>query len=481
MGNDMKRTVNSGTAAPAQLGPAAIQVLQAQMTGITRLLRGAEYSGARDIVQALGYEPNPEYRHFYEQYINQDIARAIIDRPVSATWRGPVEVFESHDDEDTPLEKAWRALDRRCQLKRNLIRLDTLAGLGRYAVLFLGLSDATTREAHALPVTGSGLELKYVRPLSEAHARIIDYETDATSPRYGAPSTYALTITSPGSRHTEVLTVHHSRIIHVAEATLECDYIGSSRLAPVYRRLKDLEKLVGGSAEMFWRGARPGYYGNVSPDTIMDEATKTALKEQLDEYEHNLRRFLISSGVDIQELMPQVADPTAHVEIQLQMISAVTGIPKRILTGSERGELASTEDRDNWLEAMQSRREEFVEPTILYPFIERLIEYGALPAPSAPAGGDDSSVRPYSIQWQDLWTVSQKDKAELGQLMSASLRDYLSTPMAMEILPPDMFFRLILGLSDADIELIEQYVDAQLTEDYPVSRQPEGLDEEVAE
>ena len=37
------------------------------------------------------------------------------------------------------------------------------------------------------------------------------------------------------------------------------------------------------------------------------------------------------------------------------MISAETGIPKRILTGSERGELASSQDRDNWFERYPER------------------------------------------------------------------------------------------------------------------------------
>lgn len=457
------------------LTAAELQALQAQVVGwasqgITRVLRGAQYQGARNLYQALGYEAEPTFQTYYDQYKRQDMARAVIDRPVSATWRGPIDILESHDDEVTPLERAWRQLDNDLQLKRNLIRLDTLAGLGRYAVLFMGFSDVTDRARLTEPVTAP-VQLLYVRPLSEANAEIASYEANPANPRYGAPLTYKLTIAAPGGDKTETLTVHHTRVLHVTEGLLESDHLGDSRLTPVYHRLKDLEKLVGGSAEMFWRGARPGYYGNVSPDTILDEATKKALREQLDEYEHNLRRFLISSGIDIQELASQVADPSNHVDVQIQMISAATGIPKRILTGSERGELASTEDRDNWLEVIQSRREEFAEPVILYPFIEHLITCGALPAPSTAAEATDT-VRLYQIKWQDLWSISQKDKAELGQLRAQSLNAYLNTPMAFEILPPEMFFKLILGLDDSDVELIERFIEAQIAGDSPFNEDP---------
>jgi hypothetical protein len=461
--SDMKRT-NPSIQSNKEL-QAMNEIIGWARQGMMRVLRGSQYSGARDIYQALGYERDPKFSNFYAQYVSQDIAAAIIDRPIKTTWRGPVALLEADDDEETPLEKKWLELERKLHLKSNFIRLDTLAGLGRYAVLFMGFSDVRNRGDLSNPVAkGGSLQLLYVRPLSEDNAAIHTYETDPANERYGLPRTYSLTITAPGGNKTETLEVHYSRILHVAEGLLEGNFIGRSRLEPVFNRLKDLEKLVGGSAEMFWRGARPGYYGNVSPDADLDDETKEALKTQLDEYEHNLRRFLVSSGIDMKELASQVADPKGHVDIQIQMISAATGIPQRILTGSERGELASSQDRDNWLEAMQSRREEFAEPLILYPFVDLLIEYGVLPKP-AFKGRKAMALRDYTVKWQDLWSTSQKEKAELGRLRVQSLKDYLSTPMAYETIPPDMFFKMILGLEDDDVELINQYIERQMEEE----------------
>lgn len=466
---DMRRT------APVQ-EPSEIQALQrivvGMRNGMEQVLRGQQYQGARDVYEALGYEDNPTFDHFYAQYKRQDIAKAIINKPVSATWRGPLVITEQDDDKETPLEAGWTELESKLKLKLKLIQLDKLAGLGRYGVLFLGLSDTNDREGLSQAVVPrAGLELLYVRPLSEQHAKVDTYVTDTADERYGMPLTYKVIIDTPGGTGSESMTVHHSRIIHIAEGLMMDGVNGEPRLEAVFNRLKDLEKLVGGSAEMFWRGARPGYHGQIDPEVQMSDIDKDKLKDQLDEYEHNLRRFLVSSGVSVKSLETQVADPSAHVDIQVMMISAVTGIPKRILTGSERGELASTQDETNWLEMIQQRREEFAGPVIVQPLVDRLIEYGVLPKPA----------KTYYVNWKDLWSTSDKDKAEVGQIRSTALAAYVSSPFAMDILPPTVFLKYILNMSDEDIAQIEEMQEqAMLDEEAEaLDRDDEALEVEL--
>lgn len=474
MAEDMKRTKAS---MPNDQMQAMQELIGWARQGMSRVLRGSQYGGARDLYEALGYEKELTFQHFYTQYMRQDIAAAIINRPVTATWRGPVQVLEADDDETTPLEAAWEALDDDLGLKSKFVRLDKLAGLGKYAVLFLGFSDTKNVQGLENAVAVSkGLKLLYVRPLSEANATIHTWETDPTNERYGMPKLYKLRIASPGTEDVRELKVHQSRILHVAEGLLEGNLFGQSRLEPVFNRLKDLEKLVGGSAEMFWRGARPGYHGNIDPNAQMSEVDKDKLRIQLDEYDHNLRRFLVGSGINIQELTSQVSDPQYHVDVQIQMISAATGIPKRILTGSERGELASSQDRDNWLSFIVSRRQEFVEPTILRPFVNLMIKYKVLPAPLKGS---------YSIAWEDLWAVNDKEKAEIGRIRADALKLYASDLTTMQMLPPDMFYKLIMGLSAEEIELINQYQDQMMkeAEDLALSEEEEDelMDEENEE
>lgn len=73
---------------------------------------GMQYGTDRDVYQALGYPTDKiEYSSYAARYLRQDIARAVIDRPVNATWRGKLDIVESDDDKDTLLEKEWKALE----------------------------------------------------------------------------------------------------------------------------------------------------------------------------------------------------------------------------------------------------------------------------------------------------------------------------------------------------------------------------------
>jgi len=415
---------------------------------------GMQFGGSRDVYKELGYPDRVEYEDCYLRYKRQDIANAVINRPVAATWRGDITLVEVDDDKETPLEREWAKLYKQLKLKKVFSRLDRLSHIGTYGVLLFGFNDVQKREDFAKPVSNAVSKLLYVKPLGEKSATIAEWDTNPNSERYGLPEYYDITI-SEKTGNVFTIRTHYSRVLHVADTELESEVEGEPELAPILNRLYDLEKLVGGSAEMFWRGARPGYHGKVNPEYMVTEDTEKDLKAQIDEYEHNLRRFLISEGVDIQALAQQVADPATHVDIQIQMISAATGIPKRILTGSERGELASTQDKENWDNYIASRREEFAEPCIVRPFVDKLIALKILPKPTVE----------YTIDWPALSALSEKDQADIAQIKSAALRNYTSAETNLDILPPDVFFKYVLNFSDDVIELINQYRDAQIAEE----------------
>ncbi len=61
------------------------------------------------------------------------------------------------------------------------------------------------------------------------------------------------------------------------------------------------------------------------------------------------------------------------------LLSGATGIPRRILLGSEAGQLASEQDRANWAERIEERRTSFAEPVILLPFIRKMQDAEVLP------------------------------------------------------------------------------------------------------
>lgn len=417
------------------------------------------YGGDRDIYEALGYKDTLVFDDYIARYFRQDIAKAIIDRPVQASWKGDIEVIENTRSKRTKFEKEWRKLYTKLKLKSIFIRADKLTGLGSYSVLLLGLNDIRTREGFKNKVK-KGSKLLYVKPFSEVSAVIDKWDENERSPRFGKPLMYKVDFSSKGldptnsvrstksSEYSGTLIVHHSRIIHLTEDVLEDEVFGIPRLQVVFNRLMDLEKLIGGDAEMFWRGARPGYTGDVKPDYEMTPEMLLDLQDQIKEFEHNLKRVLVNEGVDYKSLEQQIADPSPHVTVQIQMISAVTSIPARILIGSERGELSSAQDKQEWISYVTSRREEQNEPGILRPFIDHLIEYKIITSHKSEE---------YIIVWDKLFSLSDKEKVELGKNRAIALKEWSTNPVAQYYFPLPIFMQYYLGMDSNQISLIEDY------------------------
>lgn len=432
---------------------------------------GQSYGTDRDLYQALGYPTELEYDDFFTRYRRQDIVKAVVDKPIKATWGKGFEIYESTDDDETELEKAWKELSKRLMFSTIFARADRLCAFGTYSVLLLGFNDTAQSYDFQKPIINAR-ELKFVRPFGQNSAPIQTWDTDPSSERYGKPLFYNITTSEPGTMSAESILVHFSRIVHITEDLLESETEGISRLEAPYNRFMDLEKLVGGSAEMFWRGARPGYHGKVDPEYTMTQETKDDLIDQIDEYEHNLRRILVNQGIDMNALASQVADPSAHVDSQLKMISSVTGIPLRVLIGSERGELASSQDQDAWYGLIEDRRTDFAEPNIIRPVVDRCILYGILPE---PAEGE------YQVEWPPMFEQSEEAKARVGAVRATALKDYSSNPQAEAIVPPEAFFEFFLGFDSEQIELIKEQADAAMEEEEKAMKAvgitPEQLDQ----
>jgi hypothetical protein len=406
------------------------------------------YGGHRDIYKALGYYSNATFDRYNKLYMRGDIARAVVNAYPDESWRlRPYVTEDGNEVADTDFEQKWQSLSRELNIYRHLHKADRISGVGSYGVVWLGFDDGKKPSTEL----GTGKHnLIFLRPFHEGDAKILSFETSTASPRYGLPTSYSLGVTQPRPGGTtdsvapsvSPVQVHHSRVIHIAEDTVSNDVYGTPRLMPVLNRLLSLELLAGGSAEMYWRGALPGYKVKIDPDVQMDESDLDVARDQISKFVHNLQRYIRLRGMDVQSISPQVVDPSKQVEVQLMLISAAKGIPKRILSGSERGELASSQDETSWTKLVEARRLNYVEPCILRPLIEKLILAGALPKPKDG----------YSIAWPDLRESTPKDRAEIEKIRADALSSYTTSPDAQMIIPPEMFLRAIMGFSTQDVE-----------------------------
>lgn len=393
-------------------------------------LAGKHFGGDRDLYKTMGYPRHLTVNDYFDSYLRQDIAGRIVDAYPDATWREPPSLGEG-----TTLAKEFYQLDRRLRLWRTLHRADRLAGIGHYGVLVLGLDGG---QALNEPVrSGTSYQLLYVQPHSERTAEVTRWDDNPQSPRYGKPMTYRITTgvnwTGAGASQRTV-DVHHSRVIHFAERALEDESIGTPRLQRIWNRLMDLDKLLGASAEIYWQNSAMIMQLNADIDVTWDPDEAKALADQVEEMQHGLRRWLRTRGIDAENIAPglQGSDASNTIEKLLDVIAGSTGIPKRILIGNEAGELASSQDENNWTARIQERREQFAGPSILQPFVNRLQQLGVLPQEG------------FEEEWPESDTLGEEARADIALKKSQAIATYANAPGAELVVSPEEF-RYYLG------------------------------------
>lgn len=386
-------------------------------------MAGLTFDGKRDEYEIFGYDRIITNRQYRDEYDRGGIAGRVVDVFPNATWRGGFEIIEDEDpNTETAFEKTWIEIEKKFKLTARLMRVDKLAGLGDYAVILIGARGSLSKELPKATKADLG-GLLYFQPFSggggpgvdsrahmmsafDAMCTVQEYETDPQNERFGLPKIYQLR--RPGISTDGLQQVHWSRIIHIAEGCLENDVFGQPALERVWNLLIDLRKVTGGGAEAFWLRANQGMQINIDKDMAFPEGGATAelekLKVQAEEYQHEIRRILRTRGVDVKMLGSDVANFANPADAILTQIAGSKGIPKRILTGSEMGELASTQDRENWRDQVVGRQKGYAAPFIIQPLVDRLIEYGYLPAPKKGPGA-------YEIKWTQIETLSSTEKA----------------------------------------------------------------------
>lgn len=400
------------------------------------------HGGDRKLWDVLGYPSELTYEHFLSRVRRGDLAKRIVWAYPAATWTPPPEVWDEADQTgQSAFELAWVELARRLGIWGILERLDRLAQIGHYAILLITVRGQPNLEEplQRLRSVDPGA-LVSLTPYSERFAEIDSLTIDPQSPNFGRAERYRLDFnrgvqTMGGAARGKTM-VHYSRIIHIAEDVLEDEIYGLPRLEPVWNRLQDLDKVAGGSAEMFWLGALRGLVASLKEGYSFDPDTMSGLSDEIDEFVHKLRRWIRADGVDIKEISSAVASPKDHSDILLDAIAGGTGIPRRMLTGSERGELASTQDKENWNARVMERRAALPESGILRPLIDRLIEARILPEPA----------QAYVVDWPDLQALSETEKATNANTWANALSTYAGPGLAPTVVPEEEFRDRFLGI-----------------------------------
>lgn len=406
-------------------------------------LLGVSHDGRRDLYMQFGWPKLVLVEQLVALYRRNAIANRIIRAFPQDTWRDcPLVRDEAGDSGErgdktySPFVEAVEKFFEKWRVTHRLERVDRTASLGEFGVLLLGFQDGKQLTE---PLQKGNAPLLYIQPYAQINCTIGRYNNDPVDPRFGLPEIYTLKTGNPVSGENVAqkrsITAHWTRVIHIAESLEEDDVFGVPRLLPVFNHLLDLEKVLGSSAETFWLNARPGLSLEADPEFSFSEEQLAEYKKQAEEYEHQLRRILALQGVKATNLSAAIADPSTNVESLLKMISGSTGIPERILVGSERGELGGDNDETNWNQRIDQRRNNFATPVILKPFIQRMIDTQNIPIPNGH----------FWVEWPGN-AMSDEKIAQIGLQKTQALAAYVAAPGAEFVVPFTEFRKELLGL-----------------------------------
>lgn len=446
-----------------------------------KLITNEQYTLSREaLVKMLGLDPDgrnlntecgypegePPLSMYRELYDREGLAARVVNVYPDECWAVHPTLYEVEDKKITPFEKAWSKVLKKTTPWHYLHRVDKLSGIGEFGVLFLGFNDPNNTDL-SRPVPGirsdgsrdpnykpkKPHELSYIRAFPQDFVSVASYEEDPRNPRCGMPTSYEIQISDPSIPMSGELavepgtirreTVHWTRILHVADNREASETHGKPRMKLVLNRLLDIRKILGSSGEMFYKGAFPGYSFEEFPNAV-EEGTLDAdsVRAQFLAYQNGLQRYLALTGMTVKQLNPQMGDPTNHVLQQLMAICAAIGVPLRIFMGSEAGHLASTQDKGTWNGRVSGRQQLYVDPFIVRPFVDRLIAAGVLP-----------EVDDYTVAWNDLNTMTDEEKANVGLKKAQSLMQY-TTGGCETVIPVREFLTICMNLSDEQADSV---------------------------
>lgn len=268
-------------------------------------------------------------------------------------------------------------------------------------------------------------KVNFLRAYPEAQAIVTRWENNPQSPRYCKPVMYQIRVLDPNASYSglglpmSTINVHWTRIVHVADihhhACSSEDLAIPANQSVLYDIL-DGRKVSGSSAEGYWQTAIYKLFLSTHPQLGGDvEIDEDPLKDMLEEMRNSSQREGVLRGMTPMPVAPTVPDPTPYYDLKLKRVSTRTGVPKRILEGSERGELSSGQDEDTNSDRIAERQNTYLSPRLVSPVIDRFVDLGIAPAPEE-----------YTISWPPTGTQNKLEQAQIFSTRMTGFAAYTS-------------------------------------------------------
>lgn len=393
---------------------------------------GQTFAGARDLYAVCGYEKELNFDLYWNQFRRNGIAKRICCAYPDATWsdRPTIKDENGENKETSQFVASFEEFVKRTKLFSYVNRADMLSQVGQFSILVLGFQDGINMDA---PLKMANNPLLYIAAYSQKSVASIEYEKNTASPRFNLPLFYNVSLCSENGTVNKTAKIHYTRIMHFAEHLEDSEIFAAPYLEDIYNWTSDIEKVLGATGECFWLNANKGISWEIDAESEIDQSGIDAAKEQAEEFSHQLRRSMVTKGMKANVLQNNVSDPSATIDNILSLISGSKGIPKRILIGSESGQLASSQDENNWLARVDERKRNYAAPCILVPLIELMIQTGNIEQPKG--------------EWQAEWDLSaglnETEKSIIAMNKATAVSTYCNTLEPERVMSVDEFRSMI--------------------------------------
>jgi hypothetical protein len=448
---------------------------------------------------------------FYQElYDRDDIAARVVNVLPMCTWQVDPEIVEDESStEGTEFELAVDELAKQLRPETSfyqdaegsplwdaLLRADIMSGIGHYGIILLGLDDGRPLyepvegivEEGAMPggkqlkdgkATGDEIpqygspyavynittnartktpkrKLLFLRVFPESLAQVTQWESNQASPRCGQPIMYLLSFHDPSGASSQGMPltnqyVHWTRVVHVVDSVQSNEILHMPRLKQPLNDILSLQKVRWGGPQAFWRNGQNILSLETNPQLGGDvKVNRSELRDMMENVRLGLQKDIVLTGMTAKSVSPILVDPTPYNTNLLESICIYIPCPVRVFKGSERGELASSQDDSQWNDTVRGRQFKRATPRIIVPLHDRLINVGVLPEPTG-----------YSVKWPSLDSLSAAEKATIGKTNTDMVTSYASGN-AQSILAPIDFLsgEKFLGLS---LDEAQAYLDNSAT------------------
>lgn len=380
---------------------------------------GKAFGGKRDYYEVFGWDRHIDYQQMWQMYHRGGISKRIIHAYPDAVWAKAPQLYVEGNPE---WNSQWDDLESDLSIWSAFQKFDVMSRLGRYAIMVIGTDRPNLQQPLNNPT-----KIIYMQPYAERNVRVSSWETNPQSARFGKPVMYTVTPTqndkSESVQGTQTVApvgasfrVHHSHVIHVAHNALENSIYGVPTYSSIWNYLIDLTKVVGSSAESYWLTAYQGMHADVDKELDLTPDDQNDLTDEIDDYVHGFRRFIRTRGVTVKSLGSKVADPRGAFDVLLTLISGTVGVPKRILLGSEAGQLASSQDKGNWAERIEEERELHSEPALIKPLIRFIATHKIL---------GEVAASDVNILWPDAYRMSPLERGQTAAQTARTLANII--------------------------------------------------------